>query len=114
MAVLDIIPDLGSTVHIEDIRDTLNANGGKVTDTLTSFFTAAGNNNPWSKNKVMHIPNCIGVATDAEKKTAGGGESSANRYGITLIGGYGTTPSVIYAIMRTTPKGFTYKLPTGG
>ena len=114
MAVLEVLPDTYTPTFTVDIRDTLNANGAKVTDTLTSFFTLAANNNPWSKNKVMHIPYKQGVATDAEKKTAGGGESSANRYGITLIGGYGTTPSVIYAIMRTTPEGFTYKLPTGG
>lgn len=113
MAVLDIIPDLYT--RAEDIRDTLKANGGQVTDTLTSFFTAAGNNNPWSKNKVMYIPYCIGVATEAEKKTAGIGEPSANRYGITLIGGYGTTPSDIYDDMRHyASEGFIYKLPTGG
>lgn len=114
MAVLEVLPDTYTPTLAADIRDTLNANGGKVTDTLTSFFTLAGNHNPWSKNKIMHIPYKQGVATDAEKKTAGGGEPSVNRYGITLIGGYGTTPSIIYAVMRNAPEGFTYKLPTGG
>lgn len=114
MAVLDRIPDLYYPTLMVDIRDTLIANGGKVTDNLASFFAPSALNNPWSKNKVMHIPFKIGIATDEEKRTAGEGEPSANRYGITLIGGYGTTPSVIYAVMRHTPEGFTYKLPTGG
>lgn len=119
--VKDVLPSVYTTTMMEDIRDTLNANGGRVTDDLTSFFKAAANNNPWSKDKVMHIPNRVGVATSQEKKTAGSGEPSVNRYGLTLVGGKGTTPNVIFALMHNdrgglslgAPEGFTYKLPTG-
>lgn len=114
MAVLDKIPDLYYPTMMEDIRDTLNANGGEVTNNLASFFAPSAFNNPWSKDKAMHIPYKVGIATEEEKKTAGEGEPSANRYGITLVGGFGTTPSLIFQIMKKTPEGFTYKLPTGG
>lgn len=114
MAVLDQIPDLYYPTLMVDIQDTLNANGGEVTNNLASFFAPSAFNNPWSKNKAMHIPYKIGIATEEEKKTAGEGEPSANRYGITLVGGFGTTPSLIFQIMKKTPEGFTYKLPTGG
>lgn len=49
MAVYDILPD--TNLKGVDVRDTLNANGGSVGDTFTSFFTSGANINMWSKYK---------------------------------------------------------------
>lgn len=49
MAVHTTIPN--SNVLLADVRDTLNANGGSVSNDLTTFFTTAAKINPWSKKK---------------------------------------------------------------
>lgn len=48
MAVKEIIPN--TNISVDDIRDTLNANGGSVSQPST-FFTTAAKINPWSKKK---------------------------------------------------------------
>ena len=53
MASLSQIPT--SNVRTEDIRDTLNANGGSVSNDATTFFTTAAKINPWSKHKPVPI-----------------------------------------------------------
>lgn len=49
MAVLTQIPK--TNISVADIRDTLNANGGSVSNDTTTFFTTAAKINPWSKHK---------------------------------------------------------------
>ena len=49
MAVHNIIPS--TNVSMADIRDTLNANGGNVDNTLGSFFKDAAKINKWAKYK---------------------------------------------------------------
>lgn len=44
--VYDMLPE--TDLHAVDIRDTLNANGGSVTNKLTSFFSTDANINRWS------------------------------------------------------------------
>jgi hypothetical protein len=62
----------------------------------------------------MTIPNRLGYVPREEKKQAGAGEPSANRYGLTLIGGAGVLPEYIYNEMKTYPEGYKYVLPAGG
>lgn len=47
--VRDIIPS--ENIKYDDIRDTLNANGGSVNNNVSSAFKEAANINPWSKKK---------------------------------------------------------------
>lgn len=49
MAVYDILPT--ANLKAEDIRDTLNSNGGVVTNDTLTFFTSVANINPFSKHK---------------------------------------------------------------
>lgn len=49
MAVYSILPE--TNLKAEDIRDTLNANGGSVTNDTTTFFKSTANINPFSKHK---------------------------------------------------------------
>ena len=52
MAVLSKIPR--TNVSVADIRDTLNANGGSVTNVLGTFFSSAANINIWARQKPIH------------------------------------------------------------
>lgn len=52
MTALSKIPR--TDVKIEDIRDTLNANGGIVTNDLGTFFGSFANINIWAKQKPIH------------------------------------------------------------
>lgn len=49
MAVQAILPK--TDLKWDDIRDTLNANGGSVTNQVSTAFKASANINPWSKRK---------------------------------------------------------------
>lgn len=49
MAVHSILPE--TSLKNEDVRDTLNANGGSVSNYLPTFFTASANINMWSLKK---------------------------------------------------------------
>lgn len=55
MAVHEIIPS--TNVSMADIRDTLNANKGNVTNVLGSFFTDAANINIFAARKPFEIAN---------------------------------------------------------
>lgn len=49
MPVYTILPK--ANVTMDDVKNTLNANGGKVTNVLGTFFTEEANINMWSRNK---------------------------------------------------------------
>lgn len=49
MAVQSILPK--TNLKWDDIRDTLNANGGAVTNVVSTAFKASAKINPWSKRK---------------------------------------------------------------
>lgn len=53
MAVRNILPT--SQLTGDDIRDTLNANGGSVTNDCLTFFKAVANINPWSRHKPVPL-----------------------------------------------------------
>lgn len=52
MAVYDILPN--TNLRYDDIRDTLNANGGSVTNEFSTAFKN-GNINKWSKHKPVRL-----------------------------------------------------------
>ena len=52
MTALSKIPR--TNVSVADIRDTLNANGGSVTNVLGTFFSSAANINIWARQKPIH------------------------------------------------------------
>lgn len=54
MAIYDIIPN---EVELDDVRDTLNYNGGVAGNTLESLITEAANIDVWSKKKPVIILN---------------------------------------------------------
>ena len=53
MAVLTQIPK--TNISVVDIKDTLNANGGSVSNDTTTFFTTSAKINPWSKHKPVPL-----------------------------------------------------------
>lgn len=57
-----------TNLKADDIRDTLNANGGSVTNDTLTFFKAAAKINKWSKWKPQHVPNADFVDDEATFK----------------------------------------------
>lgn len=55
MAIYDVIPT--SNVTFNDIRDTLNSQGGSVNNNVASAFKTSSNINYWSKKKPVHVFN---------------------------------------------------------
>lgn len=53
MAVYDILPN--EDLRDADVRDTLNANGGKCDDERESYFVGTANINPFSKHKPVRL-----------------------------------------------------------
>lgn len=52
--VYDTLPT--TNLKYDDVRDTLNANGGSVNNTMSSLFQTAANINKWSKYKPVPFP----------------------------------------------------------
>ena len=65
MAVKDTLPSTNLTW--DDIRDTLNAGGGSVTNDVASAFKSSAKINKWSRNKPYSHENIFDL-TDSEKK----------------------------------------------
>lgn len=116
MAVLTQIPALGQPTNIVDIRDTLNANNGVVTDNLSSFYTRAANINDFSRRKPVvdernPQPVTMTTAEMAEQKNDSGVVLS--RYGLKFFGG-AMEPKDYFLSARLLGKGYYYALPTLG
>lgn len=100
MAVLSKIPRTG--VKMEDIRDTLNANDGNVTNALGTFFGSSANINIWAKQKPIHW------ASDFSNNDGAGD------------GNYGFTPATavnlvsLKSLYSNELNGWVYNPPTGG
>lgn len=114
MAVLDKIPDLYYPTLMVDIRDTLNANGGNVSNDLTSFFKESAGINMWSVRKPVYDAS-TGVLTTEQMATAGRSYAGFTaRYGLNIVGGKGITPNNIYQNATLLGSGIFYRLPKGG
>lgn len=66
MAVKSPIPT--TNVAYTDIRDTLNAGGGNVTDVVATAFKTTAKINKWSFHKPIEEPNVLFDLTDAQIK----------------------------------------------
>lgn len=73
MAVYNILPS--TNLKTEDIRDTLNANGGSVSNDYLTFFTDAANIREWTKYKPFKYPKNFNV-TDNERSSRNWGLSN--------------------------------------
>lgn len=73
MAVYNILPSIN--LKTEDIRDTLNANGGSVSNDCLMFFTDAANIRIWAKYKPFKYPKNFNV-TDNERSSRNWGLSN--------------------------------------
>lgn len=100
MAVYDILPS--TNLKAEDIRDTINANGGSVSNDLTTFFSAAANLNIWSKYKPVRLAQNFTDMSFYKADNCGLFAKSVDK-----ISGL---PDVIDGNMN----GWYYKRPTGG
>jgi hypothetical protein len=117
MSELNKIPDRPNEVKMVDIRDTLNANGGSVTDNLITFFRPDANLAAFSRRK-PHVNTrkpVIGYmeTSDMAKTTLADGRV-IRRYGLEMLGGL-KNPSAVYVEVRDNGGlGYRYPLPTGG
>lgn len=123
MAVLEQLP-LTGTLYAEDIRDTINANGGNVDDHLLTLFKPSAGINMWAKHKPEKHPAAIKMTAEQRR---------ANKYGLTVFGNrlamndtsVGDTPDDVYSRWRLgqvaegviaigSEVGVKYTLPKGG
>lgn len=102
MAVYDILPD--TNLKGDDIRDTLNANGGSVSNNTLSFFTESANINWSSKYKPVRYPADFPSKSEywrAEDGNCGLSPASTTSY------------SSIPSMMDGDMNGWTYNPPRG-
>lgn len=121
--VYDILPS--ENLKYDDIRDTLNAEGGSVNNTISSAFQAAANIQKWAKYKPVCLPTPFVVGTIKndidwnEEVEPSGGKNLPWWYGSYYSPVY-TTP-VINSLTDIAKDGeirldkvWTYNRPTGG
>ena len=120
MAVYEILPD--KPLSMDDVRDTLNANGGSVGNELLSYFTTNAKINKWASFKPESYPKNFDLTAD---------ERFSNHYGLSMTSYdnlYGSAISVtsgkidisndkngfLYKLCMGTLGQFEYILPQGG
>ena len=120
--VYDLIPE--TNVKAEDIRDTLNANGGSVSNDLLTFFSTNAKVNKWARFKPESYKKNFDL-TDEERMS--------NHYGLNLTSHqylFGSASNIVvtdgkvdisndkngflYKLCMGTIGGFEYILPQGG
>lgn len=107
MAVHDIIPS--TNVSMADIRDTLNANGGNVTNVLGTFFKDAAKINKWAKYKPVSYK---GDFPTEGKQWRGDGSSSV--WGMRVNIANAVSASGGYSVYQTPSINYSHLLPSGG
>lgn len=100
MAVLSNIPE--TNVKAVDIRDTLNANGGTVTDDLLTFFKAEANVHMWSLKKPVRNSENFPTGEWWKSDNCGLGAKSVSH------------PQQLAEAINGGLNGWTYRLPRGG
>lgn len=118
MAVLTRIPEIGYSTLYVDVRDTLNAYGGRVGNIYDSFFSADANINVWSRRKPIvdtRNPQPLVMTTEEMAETLSSTGAVIRRYGINIYGG-AYAPSTVYSLFvkNNNDLGYSYPLPTGG
>lgn len=108
MAVQTILPNQNLTW--DDIRDTLNANGGSVTNDVSTAFKSTANIDIWSKNKPV-ILNSLEPDRNSEWWKSTNGNCGIVPYRITS---YYNLPDLYDNWTNDKLNGWRYELPTGG
>lgn len=106
MAVYNILPS--TNLKTEDIRDTLNAYGGSVSNDCLTFFTDTANIRIWAKYKPINYAKNFDL-TDAER--------AIKNYGIGNIPWqteFGACKAFIDRTSAELSAYYTYDRPTGG
>lgn len=101
MAIREWLPY--TDLKAEDIRDTLNANGGNVGNDLRSFFTEAANINKWAKYKPVIHPSMF---IDDENRWKG-------KDGNCGVVAYEIDTSTVKSHLDASICDWTYQLPNG-
>lgn len=93
-----------------DIRDTLNAYGGNVSNKTTSFFKPEANINKWSKHKPIVSPKLFLPFDDVKWGEQDGSTPNA------ILGDNNNTAGLesVFNTTSTEDDWFNYTLPTGG
>lgn len=116
MAELTRIPSEGSQTLMVDVRDTLNANGGAVTDNLATFFTNAANISPWSRRKpvvdTLNVQPIVMTTEDMAEQLNSSGVV-VSRYGVEIIGG-AYKPADVFNSVKLIERAYFYALPKAG
>ena len=122
MAVQTILPMVN--LKAEDIRDTLNANGGSVTNDILTFFSTNAKINKWSLNKpedykkdfdlteAERIENHYSLNMDSYQYLIGDPKVIIVKDGRIDISN--DTTGFLYKLCKGTLGQFDYKLPKGG
>lgn len=117
-----------TNLSYDDIRDTLNANGGSVDNNFESAFQEAANINPWSKYKPFNCNRAyIGTMNEQlqllKQEKIAYIEVEENRqaavyyrYGVAVLQVQSVyNPSLLYGLVQKHGgRGYLYDRPTGG
>ena len=121
MAVYEILPE--ANLSMDDVRDTLNANGGSVGNDLVSYFSASANINKWAKYKPEDYKKNFNLTDDERKSNHYGLTMNAYQYLLnasSIIAKDGKIDisndknSFLYKLCKGTLGQFDYVLPKGG
>lgn len=98
------------------VRDVLNADGGSVSNDVTTFFTAGAKINKWAKYKPVSYRKDFNL-TDEERKSVYWGISNIPEfrrlgYLFNFVNGNTSSPNIPECGLQ--PEYFSYSLPSGG
>lgn len=105
--VHEIIPS--TNIKLEDIRDTLNANNGSVTNVLGTFFKDAAKINKWAKYKPVSYK---GDFPTGGKQWSGDGSSTV--WGMMVNIANAVSARGGYSVYQTPSINYSHILPSGG
>lgn len=116
MAIREIIPS--TSVSMADIRDTLNANKGNVTNVLGSFFTEDAKIYKWARHKPLRFTDPFMPCSDAilNNYYSKGMDKDGNIGGIKRASTLPTASQTLYSFFGNNQDSsfMEYLLPQGG
>lgn len=99
MAVNEILSE--TNLRLNDIRDTMNANGGSVDDDAVNFFSSSANINMWARYKPIPYDADFTDMTFYKRSNCGISVTSVNH------------PSLLADVLNGGLNGWKYNLPRG-
>lgn len=114
--IYDIIPS--ENVKYEDIRDTLNANGGIVNNDVSTAFKESAKINPWSKHKpvALNVDFCQDFSSTKPNYDANWWVGTNRKCGMNITHLYSITNTGLQQMINLYKSGqaWTYTPPKGG